>query len=93
VYNLRILLRDSSIPDTSVFESYLFSWDGRGSDFVDGVDLSNINVSSLKNESKLFQERVNELLEESSPDRPVQVLIESCPAKSKLMFRVLKIEW
>ena len=92
VYNMRVLLRDASLPENAVFESYLFSWDGRGSDFVPGVDLQNIGVSSLKNESKLYTERLNQLLEESTMERPVQVLLESCPIKGKLMFRVLRME-
>lgn len=92
MYNIRVLLKDPSLAETAVFESFLFSWDGAGNDFVKGVDLHDITVSSLKNESKLYQERINQLLEETSPDNPVEALIESCPTKSKLMFRVLKLE-
>lgn len=92
VYNVRLLLKDASLPETTVFESYLFSWDGQGSEFVPGVDLQNIGVSSLKNESKLYQDRLNQLLEETSLEHPAIIQLESCPTKQRLMFRVLSLE-
>jgi hypothetical protein len=34
VYNIRLLLRDSSLPETGVVDAYIFSWDGKGGDFL-----------------------------------------------------------
>jgi hypothetical protein len=54
VYNIRLLLRDASLPETGVFDAHVFSWDGKGDDFLPEVNIQDISVSSLKSESKLY---------------------------------------
>jgi len=71
VYNIRLLLRDASLPETGVFDAHIFSWDGKGDDFLPEVNIQDISVSSLKSESKLYEERIQRLLEETTEDTPV----------------------
>lgn len=55
VYNIRFLLKDLSLPESELFEAHLFSWDSKGSDFLPTVRLTEIQMSSLKTESELYE--------------------------------------
>ena len=94
VYNVRFLLKDSSLGGNDLLEAYLFSWDGKGADFLPSVNLSDIEISSLKAESSIYEDKINRLLEESTVENPVEISIESCPhTGSKNIFRVIGMNW
>jgi hypothetical protein len=68
----------------------LFSYDGQGSDFVERVDLGQLNeFSTLKQENLLYERRFNEVLESDNVKMTVEVLSDG---KSNRAFRALNIK-
>ena len=71
-------------------EIWLFSYDGQGSDFVERVDLGQLNeFSTLKQENLLYERRFNEILESDNVKMTVEVLSDG---KSNRAFRALNIK-
>lgn len=71
-------------------EIWLFSYDGQGSDFVERVDLGQLNeFSTLKQENLLYERRFNEVLESDNVKMTVEVLSDG---KSNRAFRALNIK-
>lgn len=66
VYKILLSCQDDSIrndKNQKLNEIWLFSYDGQGSDFVERVDLGQLNeFSTLKQENLLYERRFNEVL-------------------------------
>ena len=93
VYKLSLSCQDDSIRNNkggNINDIWLFSYDGQGSDFVDRVDLRQLNdFSTLKQENLLFERRYNQLLESESVTMTVEVLNDG---KGNRAFRALNIK-
>ena len=55
VYSVKMLLRDKSGNSNQQLEVVLFSWDGKGADFLPQVSLNQLEYSSLVAESELYE--------------------------------------
>ena len=92
VYSVKLLLKDKSVSANQQLEVVLFSWDGKGADLLPEVDLRELQYSSLSYESQLYEEKVNQLLEETSGEKPAIATLEYVPVNSKQgSYRLLRI--
>lgn len=91
VYAVKLLLRDKSGNANQQLEVALFSWDGKGADFVPRVNLNSIEYSTLSAENELYEERVSGLIEGTSAETPVVITLEAPQGGKSSTFRVLKI--
>ena len=93
VYKILLSCQDDSIrnnKNNSLNDIWLFSYDGQGSDFVERVDLSQLNeFSTFKQESLLFERRYSEVLESDSVKMTVEVLNDG---KGNRAFRALNVK-
>lgn len=93
VYKVILSCQDDSIRNNktnSLNDIWLFSYDGQGSDFVDRVELSQLNeFSTLKQENILFEKRYNEILESDNVKMTVEVLNDG---KGNRTFRALNVK-
>lgn len=70
-------------------EIWLFSYDGKGSDFVKRVSLHDLNeFSNYVEESRYFNKRIEELLNAETVKMTVEVLSDG---KGNRMFRALTV--
>ena len=84
-----LLGRDSSLSEKKAVEFWIFSHDGKCSDFVPKVNLLDLSeYSSLVQEESLYEERYNNLLEAESVKMTVECLTDG---KGVKLFRVIKI--
>lgn len=93
VYKILLSCQDDSIRNEKtpkLNEIWLFSYDGQGSDFVERVDLGQLNeFSTLKQENLLYERRFNEILESDCVKMTVEVLSDG---KSNRAFRALNVK-
>lgn len=93
VYKFMLSCQDDSIrnnKNASLNDIWLFSYDGQGTDFVERVELSQLNdFSTLKQETLLWERRYNEVLESDSVKMTVEVLNDG---KGNRAFRALNIK-
>lgn len=93
VYKVLLSCQDDSIrnnKNSNLNDIWLFSFDGQGGDFVERVDLSQLNeMSTLKQENILFERRYNEVLESDSVRMTVEVLNDG---KGNRAFRALNVK-
>lgn len=93
VYKILLSCQDDSIRNDKspkLNEIWLFSYDGQGADFVERVDLAQLNeFSTLKQENLLYERRYNEVLESDCVKMTVEVLSDG---KSNRAFRALNIK-
>jgi hypothetical protein len=70
VYKILLSCQDDSIrnnKNATLSDIYLFSYDGQGSDFVDRIELGQLNeFSTFKQETLLYEKRYNQVLEAES---------------------------
>lgn len=90
VYKLGFSCQDESLrAGMKLSDIWLYSFDGQGSDFIDRVNLENLNeFSSLKQEQALFDRRYNEILEAESVKMTIEVLSDG---KNNRAFRALNV--
>jgi hypothetical protein len=70
-------------------EIWLFSYDGKGSDFVDRVNLSDLNeFSNYTEESKYFTKRIESILNAEFVKMTVEVLSDG---KGNRILRALSV--
>lgn len=63
VYKLSLMCQDNSLKNKFA-EVWIFSYDGKGANFVNGLNLNELNeYSSTVQEDKLYRQRYDELLE------------------------------
>lgn len=68
----------------------MFSYDGQGADFVERVDLNQLNeFSTLKQENLLYEKRFSEILESDNVKMTVEVLSDG---KENRAFRALNVK-
>ncbi len=93
VYKLLLACQDDSIKNSknaALNEIWLFSHDGQGADFVDRVDLRQLNeYSTMKQEAMLYERRCNEVLEASIVKMTVEVMNDG---KGNRAFRALNVK-
>jgi hypothetical protein len=71
-------------------EIWLFSFDGKGSDFLSKVNLNLLDgVSTLKQENLIFEKRMNEILESEHVEMTIEVLNDG---KGNRAFRALNVK-
>ena len=89
VYKLMMLGRDSSLTEKKAVEFWVFSHDGKCSNFVPKVDLKELSeYSSMVQEESLYEDRYNELLEAENVKMTVECLADG---KGNKMWRVIKV--
>ena len=89
IYKVMLLAKDQSLTEKKVAELWVFSHDGKCSNFVPKVDLNDLSeYSSMVQEESLFQERYNNLLEAENVKMTVECLVDG---KGNKMFRVIKV--
>jgi hypothetical protein len=81
---------DDSVSKTHKFsEIFVFSYDGQGSDFVDRVNLEDLNeFSNYTEESKYFSKRIESILNSQYVKMTVEVLSDG---KSNRILRALHV--
>lgn len=93
VYKILFSCQDNSMKgDKSgkFSEIWLFSYDGKGSDFISRVDLDLLDgVSTLKQENLMFEKRMNDILESENVEMTIEVLNDG---KGNRAFRALNIK-
>lgn len=81
-------IRNEKTPKLN--DIWLFSYDGQGSDFVERIDLDQLNdFSTLKQENLLYERKFNEVLESDSVKMTVEVLGDG---KNNRAFRALNVK-
>lgn len=89
IYKLSLQVQDSSLGNKFA-EIWIFSYDGKGSNFVRGVNLNELNeYSSTVQEDNLFHKKYDELLEAESVALLVEVLNDG---KNNRLLRAIEIK-
>jgi hypothetical protein len=74
----------------SFSEIWLFSYDGKGSDFLPRVSLDSLDgLSTFKQENLMFEKRLNEILESDYVEMTIEVLNDG---KGNRAFRALNVK-
>jgi len=90
VYKFNFVCLDESVSKSNKFtEIWVFSYDGKGADFVKRVNLHDLNeFSNYVEESRYFLQRVEELLNAETVRMTVEVLSDG---KGNRLFRALTV--
>jgi hypothetical protein len=90
VYKFNFVCLDESLQKSGKFtEIWVFSYDGKGGDFVNRVNLGDLNEYSNYNaESRYFSNRVEEVLNAESVKMTVEVLSDG---KGNRVLRALSV--
>ncbi len=90
VYKFNFVAIDESQAKANKFtEIWLFSYDGKGGDFVKRVNLHDLNeFSNYAEESRYFTKRIDELLNAETVRMTVEVLSDG---KGNRLFRALTV--
>jgi hypothetical protein len=90
VYRFNFVCLDDSVAKQNKFsEIWLFSYDGNGSDFVDRVQLEDLNeFSNYTEESKYFSKRIENILNSQYVKMTVEVLSDG---KNNRILRALHV--
>jgi hypothetical protein len=84
-------LDDSVSKNHKFSEIWVFSYDGQGSDFVERVNLEDLNeFSNYTEESKYFSRRIESILNSQHVKMTVEVLSDG---KGNRMLRALHVSW
>lgn len=88
VYKFNLVCLDESLKG-KVAEIWLFSHDGKGGDFVERVNLDDLNeFSNYNEENKYFKDRVEDLLNADQVKMTVEVLSDG---KGNRILRALTV--
>lgn len=88
VYYVNFLVRDSSL-DNSFVNLFLYTYDGKGVEFLPGLDPSNIYGSNILNFQETFENIKTRLLEDTSADKPLQLLVAPMFGKNNVVYRIV----
>jgi hypothetical protein len=90
VYRFNFVCLDDSVAKGNKFaEIWLFSYDGAGSDFVERVQLEDLNeFSNYAEENRFFSERIESILNAHTVKMTVEVLSDG---KNGRIFRALHV--
>ena len=89
IYKLYFLCQDGSLKNKFA-EIWVFSYDGKGSNFVNNVNLADLNeFTSMQEEETLYKKRYNELLESESVVMMVECLVDG---KGNRLLRAVDIK-
>jgi len=84
-----VCLDDSVAKKNNFVEIHVFSFDGQGSDFVRRVRLEDLSdLSNFSEESRYFENRLEEILNSSSVKMTVEVMSDG---KGNRIFRALNV--
>lgn len=93
VYKMFLSCQDESIKNLktgNLNDIWLFSYDGQGADFVDRVDLRQLNeFSNMKQETLFYETRLNEVLDASIVKMTVEVMNDG---KGNRALRALNVK-
>jgi hypothetical protein len=90
VYKLSLMCQDSSLQKGQFAEIWIFSFDGKGGNFVNGLNLKELNeYSSTVQEDALFHQRYDELLEAENVVMMVECLTDG---KGNRLLRAVDIK-
>lgn len=88
IYKFNLVCMDESLKGKFA-EIWLFSHDGKGGDFVDRVNLDDLNeFSNYNEENRYFSNRIEDLLNADSVKMTVEVLADG---KGNRIFRALTV--
>ena len=90
VYRFNFVCLDESVTKGNKFaEIWLFSYDGAGNDFVERVQLEDLNeFSNYAEENRFFSERIESILNAQSVKMTVEVLSDG---KNSRILRALHV--
>ncbi len=90
VYKFSFACLDESVAKSNKFsEIWVFSFDGKGSDFVERVDLGDLNeYSNYSEESRYFSRRIENILNAEYVKMTVEVLSDG---KGNRILRALSV--
>lgn len=81
-------MRDSSL-DNSFMNLFLYTYDGKGLEFLPGLNPENIYGTNVLNYKEIFENIKNRLLEETSSEKPLELLISPMFGKNNVIYRIV----
>ena len=91
LYSIHLLLSDGSL-DGEVINAYIYTFDGRGFDFLPNMGSSAIFGRNILGAKDSYDEWVNRLLEETSSDHPLEVVLSPLWNGKETIYRIVDTE-
>jgi hypothetical protein len=88
VYQTPVVIQDASLAERGL-QVFLFSFDGRGDDFFPEVSPKTIYGHNILREDSIFEFYKNRLLEQSSVEQPIDLLLEPMVSNSRRIWRIV----
>ena len=81
-------MRDPSL-DNGFMTLFLYTYDGKGLEFLPGLNPEHIYGTNILNYKETFENIKDRLLEETSSERPLQLLVSPMFGKSNTIYRIV----
>ncbi len=91
IYNVQFVVTDNSM-DGDVFSIYLYTYDGRGKEFLPNMDPSKIYGRNTLMYRELFEHAKNRLLEETSDACMLELVLSPMHSKTETIYRIVDTE-
>jgi hypothetical protein len=91
MYNIQFLVTDNSM-DGDIFSVYLYTYDGKGNEFLPNMDPNKIYGRNTLMYRDLFEHVKNRLLEETTDEVMVDLLVSPLQSKTETIYRIVNTE-
>ncbi len=92
IYNIHFAITDPSL-NGEVFNVYLYTFDGKGSEFLSGIDPKKVYGKNLLENKEKYDHLVNRLLEESDVnDAPIELTLNPLNNGKETIYRIVDTE-
>ena len=91
IYSIHLLLSDGSL-DGEVINAYIYTFDGRGFDFLPNLGPNTIFGRNILAAKDRYDEWVNRLLEETSSDHPLELVLSPLWNGRETIYRIVDTE-
>ena len=88
IYFINLLVRDASL-DNGFMNIFLYTYDGKGLEFLPGLDPEHIFGTNILNYKEVFENIKTRLLEDTTSDKPLQLLLAPMFGKNNVVYRIV----
>ena len=92
IYNIHFVITDKSL-DGELFNAYIYSYDGKGNEFLPGLDPKKIFGKNILANKEKYDNLMNRLLEESDlNDAPMDLVLSPMHNGKDTIYRIVDTE-
>ena len=91
IYSIHLLLSDPSMQG-EVCNAYIYTFDDKGIEFLPNLNPSNIFGRNILDTKENYDEWVNRLLEETSSEHPIELVLNPLCNGRETIYRIVDTE-